>query len=146
MQHEHRIMAVEYFNGTWNLINKKSRTEDEKFEMIHKAHASRYHWGFEGADENLARGEWLISRVYSVLSLSESALLHAERCLFYASEKQLSPYDFALACEALARAYSIRNERDKTSEYIGLALSYADRIDYADDREYVLSELKNIAV
>jgi hypothetical protein len=35
--------------------------------MLHAAHASRYRWGEVGVAVNLARGEWLGSRVYSVL-------------------------------------------------------------------------------
>ncbi len=35
-------------------------------EMIHAAHASRYHWGEVSDDVHLARGEWQCARVYSV--------------------------------------------------------------------------------
>jgi len=41
--------------------------------MIHAAHASRFHWGEIGKPINLGRGEWQISRVYSVLNRPESA-------------------------------------------------------------------------
>ena len=49
--------------------------------MIHAAHASRYHWSKVGTNANLARGEWQVSRVYTVLDRAEPALYHAHRCL-----------------------------------------------------------------
>ena len=52
--------------------------------MIHAAHAARYHWSKVGTKANLARGEWQVSRVYTVLERPEPALYHAHRCLAYA--------------------------------------------------------------
>ena len=54
-------------------------------EMIHAAHASRFHWSrAEGVTTiNLARGEWQCCRVYAVLGRGEPALWHARRCLAY---------------------------------------------------------------
>lgn len=57
--------------------------------MLHLAHASRHHWGEvvgstdlgQGGPANLARGEWLCSRVYAVLGRAEPARHHAERLL-----------------------------------------------------------------
>ena len=42
----------------------RSREDDDR--MIHAAHASRFHWGEapECKPENLARGDWQVSRVY----------------------------------------------------------------------------------
>ena len=42
----------------------ETREDDDR--MLHAAHASRFHWGEapECRPENLARGEWQISRVY----------------------------------------------------------------------------------
>jgi hypothetical protein len=36
----HRKQAVENFNKTWDLIDKKERTKEEDLEMIHTAHTS----------------------------------------------------------------------------------------------------------
>ncbi|WNB92183.1 hypothetical protein [Bacillus sp. NEB1478] len=63
------------------MIEKENRTKEEDPEMIHTAHASRFHWGIAGSPLNLARGEWQISRVYSILDMGDSALLHAEHSL-----------------------------------------------------------------
>lgn len=42
----HKKMAVELFNATWDLMDKKDRTKEDNDAMIHSAHASRYHCGF----------------------------------------------------------------------------------------------------
>jgi hypothetical protein len=51
--------------------------------MVNRAHASAYHWSVapECQPENLARSDWLIARVYSVVGRAEPALAHAGRCL-----------------------------------------------------------------
>jgi len=58
---DHRQLGVDLFNEVWRLV--KSREDDDR--MIHAAHASRFHWGEapECKPENLARGEWQVSRV-----------------------------------------------------------------------------------
>jgi len=38
----HRKMAVDYFNSTWDLMNRADRSEEDTLKMIHMAHASRY--------------------------------------------------------------------------------------------------------
>jgi hypothetical protein len=78
---EHRKFAVELFNLTWSLLDKKDRTKEDDDRMIHAAHASRFHWGEIGTPLEFERGEWQISRVYSALKRSEPATYHAKRCL-----------------------------------------------------------------
>lgn len=75
---EHKKFAIDTFNKTWGFIDKQDRSLDEYLEMIHLAHTSRYHWGFAGNELNKARGEWQISRVYSLLGMGESSLKQAE--------------------------------------------------------------------
>ncbi len=41
-------------------MENRSPTQDE--EMVHTAHASRYHWEIVGTPLNQGRGEWLISQ------------------------------------------------------------------------------------
>src|SRR6202008_682072 len=76
-----RALAVGLFNYTWTLLENPNRSPEQDDEMLHAAHASRYHWGEVGEKVNLARGEWQVSRVYSVLGRGEPALYHARRCL-----------------------------------------------------------------
>ena len=62
-----RALAAGLFNHTWTLLETNPRTPAQDDEMIHAAHASRYHWGEISDDVHLARGEWQCARVYSVL-------------------------------------------------------------------------------
>lgn len=112
--------------------------------MIHTAHASLFHWGFEGTAENFARGEWLISHVYAILGLGESALLHAERCLRLAEENRLSPFDITFAHEALARSYAVSGSIEKAEEHKKLGLAAAEGINDEDEQKYAVSELNSI--
>src|SRR5436853_3399633 len=77
----HRKTAARLFNATWDLILKKRRSVEEVDAMIGMAHASRYHWSVVGGPEELAIGEWQISRVYAALDRPEPSLFHAQRCL-----------------------------------------------------------------
>ena len=83
--------------------------------MIHAAHASRYHWGEapECKPENLARGEWQVSRVYTVVGFPEAALRHARRCLDICEEHGLGDWDLAYAYEAVARGVQDRRRRSR---------------------------------
>ena len=77
----HKKFAVDLFNLVWSLLGKKDRTKQEDDKMVHAAHASRFHWGEIGTSLEIERGEWQISRVFSVLHRTQSALYHAKRCL-----------------------------------------------------------------
>ncbi len=103
----HRRFAVELFNDTWKLLEKKRRTADEEDRMVNGAHASRYHWGIAGGPENWAIGEWQVSRVYAVLRRPEPALHHASRCLALCRRHRLGDFVLAYAHEALARTHAV---------------------------------------
>jgi hypothetical protein len=65
-------------------MEREDRTRADDDAMIHTAHASRYHWGRVAAAPplpQLARGEWQVSRVYTVLNRPEPALHHGQRVL-----------------------------------------------------------------
>ena len=153
-QEWHKKMATELFNRTWDLIDKgDKRTPDENDEMIHAAHASRYHWGVVVAAKtpntgptNLERGDWQISRVYALLKHHAEALYHAERCLRLCQTHKIGDFDLAFAYEAMARAYATLSGKpgDVKHRYLALAKKAAESIAKEDDRKYFLNELKTI--
>ena len=69
------------FNGVWTLLEVADRTIEQDDQIVHAAHASRYHLGQVGDPVNVIRGEWQCSRVYTTLGRAEPALWHARRCL-----------------------------------------------------------------
>ncbi|WP_195576227.1 hypothetical protein [Paenibacillus sp. 1001270B_150601_E10] len=93
----HLSCAKQLFNRVWDLMLKENRTEAEVDEMIHAAHASRYHWGVVGTELNAARGDWQLSRAYAVIGNGESALYYAKRCFELCLTYALGAFDTGYA-------------------------------------------------
>jgi hypothetical protein len=144
MQECHKKFAVDLFNLVWSLLDKKDRTKEEDDKMVHAAHASRFHWGEIGKPVNLARGEWQISRVYSVLNGPRSALYHAKRCLEICKQNDIGDFDLAYAYEAMARAYAVAREKSEAEKYIQLAKEAGEQIKEKEDRNLLYSDLATI--
>ena len=142
----HRKFAVDLFNLVWGYLDKPSRTVEENDTMLHAAHASRYHWEVVGAPLNLARGEWQVSRVYSVLKRPEPALYHARRSLEICQQNDIGDFDLAFAYEALARASAVAGNPAETQTYLALARKAGDKIAEKDDRDLFFSDLGTIPV
>jgi DNA-binding transcriptional MerR regulator len=141
-----RLLAAQLFNQTWRLLEQEGRTRDDDDQMIHIAHASRYHWGEvpTATPANMARGEWLISRVYAVLGRAEPALHHARRVLDVCQENGIGDWDLAFAYEALARASAVSGNADQAREYTDQALAAAEDIAADEERDLVLADLETI--
>ena len=141
----HKRLAVDLFNRVWDLLDKTDRAAEEEDEMVHAAHASRYHWGEIGTPLEFERGEWQISRVYSVLRRPDAALRHARRCLGICEANGIGGFDVALAYEALARGYAVAGDSSKSREFIALAREAAEAIQDEGDRQYTLGEVASVS-
>ncbi len=141
---QHRKLGVDLFNYVWTLLEKPDRTKEEDDEMIHAAHASRWHWSIVGAPENFARGEWQISRVYAALARGEAALVHALRSLEICQAHGIGDFDVAYAYEALARAWATLGSAEETHRYLALAREAAEQIKEAEDKELLLRNLATV--
>ncbi len=142
---QHRKLGVDLFNYVWSLLEKPDRSREEDEEMVHAAHASRWHWSVVGTPVNFARGEWQISRVYAVLARGEAALVHALRCLEICREHGIGDFDLAYAYEALARAWAALGSAEETRRYLALAQEAAEHIKEADDKECCQKDLATIS-
>lgn len=140
----HKQLAIDLFNQTWDLIEKQDKDQDEIDRMVHAAHASRYHWEVAGGPVNIARGEWLISRVYALLNRLEPCLYHADRCLHVTLKADLKDFDLAFAYEAMARACDLAGDEVESAKHITLAEEAGAAISDPKDREYFFSELETI--
>lgn len=140
MARDHRQWGVDLFNATWKLI--ESRADDDL--MLHKAHASAYHWSQapECTPANRARAEWLCSRVSALAGLPDAARRHAESCLRWCEEHDLGDWDLAFAHEALALAAKVAGNEDGAARHAeqARAVPIAD----ADDRELLERDLATI--
>jgi tetratricopeptide (TPR) repeat protein len=141
-----RLLAAQLFNETWRLMEQEERTQADDDRMIHTAHASRYHWGqVPGVTQaHLARGEWQISRVYTVLRRAEPALHHARRVLDICQQNGIGDWDLAFAFEALARAHAVAGDADRAREYTDQALAAAADIAEDEERDLLLADLETI--
>jgi len=139
-----RKLAATLFNRTWVLLLKKRRTSQEREEMIHTVHASRYHWGRIGKPLNLSIAEWQLSRVYSVLRHSEPALYHARRCLAISRKAHLEPFYVGYAYEALARASSVAGNRPDRNRFLREAERFVERVHDQESRDLLVADLRTL--
>ena len=139
-----RRLAADLYNRTWTLLEIADRTPAQTDEMIHCAHASRFHWGEVGAAVNLARGEWLCSRVYAVLGRAEPALWHARRCVEIDEANGARDWDIASAYEAMARALAVSGDLPGAREWAARARAACAEISGAEDREVIEGDLATL--
>lgn len=143
----HRAVAVVLFNHTWSLLEAEQRDASQDDEMLHAAHASRWHWARVGADDEpqrLAVGEWQCSRVYCVLGRPEPALYHARRCLALAEANEVEDWVYAAACETMARAHQVSGERAAFEEWRDRATKATAAITDVGDREVIERDLATL--
>ena len=101
----HRQEGAHLFNHVWSLLEAEDRTTAQDDEMLHAAHASRWHWAQTGVpdiNQRLAVGEWQCSRVYAVLGRGEPSLHHARRCVDLVEAGGMEDWVAASAYEAMA--------------------------------------------
>ena len=141
-----KLLASQLFNEVWRLMEQDVRTRDDDDRMIHMAHASRYHWGqvSDATPAHRARGEWQVSRVYSVLGRGEPAMHHARRVLDLCEENGIGDWDLGFAYEAIARAYAVAGDAANAREFTDRSLAAAEDIAEDEDRDLLLADLETI--
>jgi DNA-binding transcriptional MerR regulator len=139
-----RRLAATLYNHTWTFLEMPDRSPAQTDEMIHTAHASRYLWGTVGTAVNLARGEWLCSRVYAVLGRGEPALWHARRCLEINEASGSGDWDIAGAYEAMARASAVAGDLVAARSWAERARVACEAIAEDDDREIIAGDIATL--
>lgn len=143
----HRSLGVELFNRVWGLLEVDSRTPEQDDELVHAAHASRYHWSQSGDEQmamRLAVGEWQCSRVYAALGRAEPALHHARRALEIAESEPVPSWVRASAHEAMARALYVAGRPAEAGTHAATAEQLVQTIDDEDDREVIRNDLATL--
>ena len=141
---DHRRLGKDLFNRVWTLLETADRTPEQTDEMIHAAHASRWHWTVGGDPVHRARGEWQCSRVYAVLGRGEPALWHARRCLALCEEFEIGDWDLAAAYEAMSRASLVAGDDVAARDWKAKAVAALDDIADPDDREPIEADLATL--
>jgi hypothetical protein len=145
---DNRALGIHLFNATWTLLDKADRSVAEGDDMLHMAHASAHHWRAAGAGasaNNLARSEWQVSRVYTVLRRPEPAAYHARRCLEICQQHGIGDWDIAFAYEASARAAAIGGDLEAARSWADQAYRASEAIAEDEDRDLVLADLATIS-
>jgi len=140
----HKKFAINSFNLVWDLLDKEQRTKEENDQMVNAAHASRFHWGEIGTPLEFERGEWQISRVYSVLSRPDEARHHAQRCLDICKKNHIEDFDIAFAYESMARAAGAAGQTQEAKKYVELAREAGEKIEEQGNKDYFFGELKTV--
>lgn len=136
--------AIEFFNKTWDYIDKTDRTKEEDLTMIDFAFKSKYYWSLIGDEINFVRSDWQISRVFAEANLLEAALYYSKKCLEDTLKLGLNDFDLFFAYEANVRVYNLLGFNEEKLKYHELALKSIDTISKKEDKDYCLSELNNI--
>jgi len=138
----HRKTAAASFNKAWNYLDR-SRSPAEDLQMLHLAHASRYHWGLVGTPLNQAVGDWQISRVYASLRQPDLALRYARSSLSTAKKNDLAEM-VPSAYEAIARAYAAAKDSKRAGECVAKARKLLDELPLEEeDRRIYLGQISD---
>ena len=144
----HRSEGVALFNVVWEMLETADRSPAQDDQMVHAAHASRWHWsqaGELGGDQQRAVGEWQCSRVYAVLGRGEPALHHAQACLTICEEAGLGDWVIAAAYEALARASAVSGDAVAAESWLARGRAAVAAIADPEDREVIEADLDALA-
>ena len=140
----HKKIAVATNNGIWPTLDKEKPSTEELEEALHMAHTSLYHWSKIGQPINIARAEYMVSRVYSAFSWAEPALFHAQRCLKITEETGIGDFDLAFAYEAMTRAYQAAGMKKECKIYREFTQKATNAVKGEEDRKICQAELDKI--
>jgi hypothetical protein len=129
--------AKQFYNTTWELLDKQERTQEENELLVDYAHASLAHWRVAGTGVNLQRGVWMLARVNIVLGNTQIALQHAQHCLELTEQYKdgLSDFDFAFAYECIARAQALAGNQAEAQKFADMADQAGAAIRDEEDRQ-----------
>jgi hypothetical protein len=140
----HKFFSADNFNKTWEFIQKAERSPEDNLNMIQSAMASLWHWTQreDAANENLSIGYWQVSRALCLIGQPELARAYGRRSLKFA--EHLAPFYKGYACETLARAEMLANNRVIMLEYLNRARELAQQVKDEEDKQLLLNDLDTI--
>jgi len=142
---DHRSLAVETFNRTWELLDRSPRTAVEDAEMLTTVFASRYHWLLAGGPRNFSVSDWQVARVAAVLGFADLAKQFGQTALDLAIEHDLGAFYVGYGHEALARAARVAADDAAAAHHLAAAYEQLDRIESSAERELLTPDLANLA-
>lgn len=140
----HKKIAVKTNGGVWSVLDKTSPSREELGKALEMAYTSLYHWRQIGKPINIARGEYMISRVFSDMGMGDAALYHAERTLMLTEEaEEKADFDMGFAYEVMAKAYSVKGDKDNCMKYKEMSQKIIEKL-VEEDKKISQGELDKV--
>lgn len=144
MDHDHRAIAVETFNATWELIDAPERSAGDDLDMLGRALTSRYHWRIVGDARNHAMSDWQTSRVLAVLGEAGLARAFADSAIDLCVEHELDAFMTGFAEEALARALVVGGDHRGARTVLERARHLEAKVEDPEDRAVLAADLDEL--
>jgi hypothetical protein len=141
---DHRTVAAECYNHSWDLLDRTDRSQDEDFELLTSAFTSRYHWSFVGGPEQWAVSDWMVSRAAAVIGEGSLSLAFAQRANDAVQEFDAPDWLVASTAEGLARAYAALGSEQDRDVWLNNAESLVEVIADEESRELIASQLASV--
>jgi hypothetical protein len=139
----HRKAAIAAFNGAWDLIDRKDRTDEDDRRMLLLACTSRSHWGEAGGEQQHAIGDWQVAYVLSLLGDGKLALNFAKSSLATVEAHGWTDFTLASAYEGIARAYAVLGDKGGRDQYAALCREVLETLP-EEDQEIVGGQLASV--
>jgi len=140
----HQNFAAACFNKTWEFIEKKELSEEDKEDMIATSYASLWHWKKrkDCTQENLSIAYWQLGRVHCLAGKAEIAREFGEKCLKVS--KDLSPFCKGYAYEVLCNAAVVSKDMRTAKKYLKLAQEQLEKITDKQNKSYLQKDLEKL--
>jgi hypothetical protein len=142
----HKKFAAAAFNHAWDLIELKTRTDDDVRQMLDAAHASSWHWRHrdDATPQNRSIADWQLSRVHALAGNGAMALDYGNLSLVTANETGL-PFYISYAFEAIARANWVLGNLDDARTALAAAEEHLQLVTSDDEISLLRPDLDDIA-
>ena len=142
----HKKFAAAAFNHAWDLIDLKTRTDDDVRQMLDAAHASSWHWRHrdDATPQNRSIADWQLSRVHALAGNGAMALDYGNLSLVTANETGL-PFYISYAYEAIARANWVLGNLDDARTALAAAEEQIALVVSVDEVALLRPDLDDIA-
>ena len=142
----HRRLSAECFNGTWEYIEKETRTPEEEEKMLRLTMASHWHWTHRDdyQPRNASVAYWQISKVFALMGQADNARRFGLRSVASVENENIDPFYLGYGYEALARAEAVAGNRTEMELHLAKAKDIAASVEDEENRKLLEDDLKTI--
>ncbi|HUV48745.1 MAG: hypothetical protein WBC76_07160 [Actinomycetes bacterium] len=139
-----RALAVQYYNQSWDLIDKSGRSPADDRRLLMLAVASRALWDDIGGDEQWITGDWQVAHVAALTGHASLSLEFAAAAYERATTADVPLWLKASTCEGLARAHAAAGHTAERDAWVVKARELLERVDDPDDRAVIEGQLATV--